>query len=123
IAADLQSGRGVCELHRARGIRSDPAAATVDRGIAVDRCRAAATSWVGFRNRARPWSRSLDYLSAGARALLYRFAAFLRIFHTRPALADTRARLAIHARYELHGSGGGLLVLEPRNADTDLPWN
>ena len=44
VAADLQSGGRICELYRARCIRVDPTAATIDRSVGADSRRAGTTS-------------------------------------------------------------------------------
>ena len=73
------------------------------------------------RDRARPRRRASDDLSAGARALLHRAAALLRLFHARPAAAIVRAGVAVHSGDELHGPGGGRLVQASGNPDAHLP--
>ena len=120
-AADLQPGRRLCQLHRAGGLRADPAADAADRRRDADRRGAGAGGRRRVRERARPRHRAPDHLSAGARALFHRAAARLWLFHARPSAAIVRARLAVHSRDQLHGPGGRRLVQAPGDADAHLP--
>ena len=120
-AADLQPGRRLWQLHRAGGLRADPAADAAGRRVAADGGRAGAAGRWSIRERARPRRRAPDHLSAGARALFHRAAALLRIFHAWPAAAIVCARFAIRPRDKLHGPGGRRLVQAPGDPDPDLP--
>ena len=72
------------------------------------------------RERAGPRYRASDHLFPGARALLHRAAALLRLFHARPAAAIVRARLAVCPGDELYGPGSRRLVQAPGKPDADL---
>jgi ABC-2 type transport system permease protein len=116
-AADLQSGWRLCQLHRAGSFRADPATDAADRRVAPDGRHARSTRRWCVRHRARPRRRPPDHLSAGARALLRRIAALLRLFHARPAAATVRARIRVHAGDQLHGPGGRRLVQASGNTN------
>ena len=61
-AADLQPGRRLRELHRAGGLRADPAADAADRRRDADGRRAGAGRRRRIRERARPRHRPPDHL-------------------------------------------------------------
>ena len=94
-AADFQPGRRLRQLHRAGGLRADPAADPADRRRDADRRRAGAGERRRLRERTRPRHRAPDHLSARAGALLHRAAAHLRLLDARTSAATVRAGVIV----------------------------
>ena len=121
-AADLQPGRRLCKLHRAGGLRADPAADAADRRRGADGlARWRRASGGAFASVLGRGIAHLTIFLPRARALSSSCCRGSTASPRSAAPAVVRARLGFRSGNELHGPGSRRLVQASGDADAHLP--